>query len=140
MLMARFEGSRGRPSRDGPARRSSSDRGSGNYARRDSGSSRGFGGSSRGGSSRDGNYSRRDSGRAPSGYGRERKEVEMTKVTCSECGEECEVPFKPTSTKPVYCNDCFAKKGKGGVDKVSSKDIELINEKLDKIMKALKIE
>ncbi|MFZ1898429.1 CxxC-x17-CxxC domain-containing protein, partial [Methanoregula sp.] len=21
---------------------------------------------------------------------------EMTKVTCSDCGKECEVPFKPT--------------------------------------------
>jgi len=70
--------------------------------------------------------------------GRERREVEMTKVICSECGEECEVPFKPTSSKPVYCKDCFAKKG-GSSGKISSKDFEEINEKLDKIIKALKI-
>ncbi len=35
---------------------------------------------------------------------------EMHKAVCSECGEECEVPFKPTEGKPVYCKDCFRKK------------------------------
>ncbi len=35
---------------------------------------------------------------------------EMHKATCSECGKECEVPFKPTEGKPVYCRDCYAKK------------------------------
>ena len=36
--------------------------------------------------------------------------IEMHKATCSECNQECEVPFKPTEGKPVYCRDCFAKK------------------------------
>tara|TARA_Y100000310_G_C20675397_1_gene812757 strand:+ start:2482 stop:2715 length:234 start_codon:yes stop_codon:yes gene_type:complete len=35
---------------------------------------------------------------------------EMHKATCSECGKECEVPFKPTEGRPVFCRDCFAKK------------------------------
>lgn len=35
---------------------------------------------------------------------------EMHKVTCSECGQEAEVPFKPTEGKPVYCRDCFQKR------------------------------
>jgi CxxC-x17-CxxC domain-containing protein len=35
---------------------------------------------------------------------------EMHKAVCSECGKECEVPFKPTEGKPVYCRECFAKK------------------------------
>lgn len=35
---------------------------------------------------------------------------EMHKATCSECGEECEVPFKPTEGKPVYCKECYKKK------------------------------
>jgi len=34
---------------------------------------------------------------------------EMHKATCSDCGKECEVPFKPTDGRPVYCNECFAK-------------------------------
>jgi len=34
---------------------------------------------------------------------------EMHKATCSDCGAECEVPFKPTEGKPVRCQDCFRK-------------------------------
>jgi len=34
---------------------------------------------------------------------------EMHKATCSDCGNECEVPFKPTEGRPVYCRDCFQK-------------------------------
>ncbi|GAF97589.1 unnamed protein product [marine sediment metagenome] len=65
----------------------------------------------------------------------------MTKVTCSSCGVECEVPFKPTSDKPVYCSDCFEKQGgKSKSGRNSSINLDEINEKLDKIMKALKIE
>lgn len=32
---------------------------------------------------------------------------EMHKVTCSECGKETEVPFKPDGTRPVYCRECY---------------------------------
>jgi CxxC-x17-CxxC domain-containing protein len=35
---------------------------------------------------------------------------EMCKAVCSECGKECEVPFKPTEGKPVYCRECYAKR------------------------------
>ncbi len=35
---------------------------------------------------------------------------EMHKATCSECGNECEVPFKPTEGKPVYCRECYRNK------------------------------
>ncbi|MDD3398975.1 MAG: hypothetical protein PHW93_05195 [Candidatus Methanomethylophilaceae archaeon] len=34
---------------------------------------------------------------------------EMTKTVCSDCGVECEVPFKPTEGRPVYCRDCYRK-------------------------------
>ncbi|MFA5395359.1 MAG: DNA-directed RNA polymerase [Methanomicrobiales archaeon] len=34
---------------------------------------------------------------------------EMHKATCADCGKECDVPFKPTEGRPVYCNDCFPK-------------------------------
>jgi len=37
---------------------------------------------------------------------------EMHKTVCSECGQECEVPFKPTEGKPVFCRDCFQKRRK----------------------------
>jgi CxxC-x17-CxxC domain-containing protein len=32
---------------------------------------------------------------------------EDTTVTCSDCGDQCTVPFVPRSNKPVYCSDCF---------------------------------
>lgn len=35
---------------------------------------------------------------------------EMHKATCSECKKECEVPFKPTEGKPVFCKECYFKK------------------------------
>ncbi len=35
---------------------------------------------------------------------------ETHKAICSECGKECEVPFKPTEGRPVFCKECFAKK------------------------------
>ncbi|MEK6932870.1 MAG: CxxC-x17-CxxC domain-containing protein [Nanoarchaeota archaeon] len=34
---------------------------------------------------------------------------EMHKATCADCGQECEVPFKPIEGKPVYCRDCYQK-------------------------------
>jgi CxxC-x17-CxxC domain-containing protein len=45
----------------------------------------------------------------------DRGPVEMHRATCDNCGNECEVPFRPTSGKPVYCSNCFEKQ-KGGSD------------------------
>ncbi len=35
----------------------------------------------------------------------------LFKTVCSNCGKDCEVPFRPTNGKPVYCSDCFEKMG-----------------------------
>jgi len=32
---------------------------------------------------------------------------EMHKAICADCKAECEVPFKPTEGRPVYCKDCW---------------------------------
>ena len=32
---------------------------------------------------------------------------EMFHAVCSECGEDCEVPFRPSGSKPVFCSSCF---------------------------------
>lgn len=103
---------------------------------RDSGESEGFGGRSGGRfGGRSGGRFRRDSGRSS------REPPEMHEVVCDKCGKNCTVPFKPTSSKPVYCSDCFKtiepSRGSGGC---SAEDIAKINQKLDKIMLALKIE
>ncbi|RJQ28260.1 hypothetical protein C4565_03855 [Candidatus Parcubacteria bacterium] len=32
---------------------------------------------------------------------------QMYKAICEKCGDNCEVPFKPTGGRPIYCRDCF---------------------------------
>ena len=59
--------------------------------------SRGNGGSSSGGYSGGG-----------SGGGYDRGPREMFSATCSSCGREAQVPFRPSGEKPVYCSDCFS--------------------------------
>ena len=63
----------------------------------------GYGGASSGGY---GGASR--SGGSSYGGGAARGPREMFAATCSSCGKEAMVPFRPTNGKPVYCNDCFA--------------------------------
>ena len=38
------------------------------------------------------------------------QERSFTKAICAECKTECEVPFRPTGDRPVYCKDCFSKR------------------------------
>ena len=47
-------------------------------------------------------------GYSAGGYGgRSSAPREMFTATCSSCGREARVPFRPTNGKPVYCSDCF---------------------------------
>lgn len=41
------------------------------------------------------------------GFDRDRQ---MHSAKCGDCGKTCEVPFRPTGERPVYCNDCFGGK------------------------------
>jgi CxxC-x17-CxxC domain-containing protein len=43
--------------------------------------------------------------------GRRFEKPEMFQTTCSNCGKDCQVPFRPSGDKPVYCSDCFEKQG-----------------------------
>ena len=45
----------------------------------------------------------RDSGRQMFG------EKRLYEAVCDTCGNNCEVPFRPTGEKPVYCRQCFVK-------------------------------
>ncbi|MFA4991305.1 MAG: CxxC-x17-CxxC domain-containing protein [Candidatus Omnitrophota bacterium] len=47
------------------------------------------------------------------------RERSFTRVICSDCGKECEVPFKPSGDRPVYCKECFAKRKDSGRHKDS---------------------
>ena len=73
-------------------------------------------------------------------YGRsDFADKKMFKAICDKCGRECEVPFRPTSGKPVYCNQCFDKGGSTGSKSPDQfkQQFEVLNSKLDRILKAL---
>ncbi len=55
-------------------------------------------------------FNRRDSSRGGFGGRRDRGPVIMHQAICDQCGKPCEVPFRPTSGKPVYCDSCFGSK------------------------------
>ena len=60
-------------------------------------------------------FGRRDSGRRSfSGGSDRRRPMEMFKAVCDNCGRDCEVPFRPSNDKPIYCDDCFSKKNREG--------------------------
>ncbi len=84
--------------------------------------------------------------------------VFMHKATCAECGNSCEVPFKPNGKKPILCSMCFKKDGSTDhkrsdnirfgrtesnryEDKKTenvSEQFRVVNAKLDAILKALR--
>ncbi|MBS3154918.1 hypothetical protein J4404_00275 [Candidatus Woesearchaeota archaeon] len=79
-----------------------------------------------------------------------RRAPEMHNVICDKCGKECQVPFKPTSDKPVFCSDCFRKDDSGprrsfnsressgsAQSGISQDQFKQINAKLDKIIQIL---
>ncbi len=116
-------------------------------------------GSSRGGG---GGFNRDRNSR---GFGGGGSSNQMYDATCAECGNSCQVPFMPRNGKPVYCSNCFeSRDNNGGGDRPSrqrdsfprpqfqerrapglsynpereNKKLDLINEKLDQILKLLK--
>lgn len=57
-----------------------------------------------------GNYNREHQSSGNRNFGKPRfnnDRPDMHKATCASCGKICEVPFRPTGSKPVYCKDCF---------------------------------
>jgi CxxC-x17-CxxC domain-containing protein len=62
------------------------------------------------------------------GYGsRDSHRNQMHDAVCAECGDNCKVPFMPTSGKPVYCNSCFGQNG--GNDRDSHRDSRSFNDR-----------
>jgi CxxC-x17-CxxC domain-containing protein len=52
---------------------------------------------------------KRFGGQRQGGFRKDFGPREMHKAVCDKCKKECEVPFKPTEGKPVYCKDCYKK-------------------------------
>ena len=42
-----------------------------------------------------------------SSHGHDDRPQQMHSATCADCGNTCDVPFRPTGERPVYCRDCF---------------------------------
>ncbi len=84
------------------------------------------------------------------GSGRSGRTREMHDAVCDKCGNNCKVPFRPTSGKPVYCEDCFERpEGRTSSPRRPNlerrddsrprrnEQLEAINQKLDKILEML---
>lgn len=60
-------------------------------------------------------YDNKGFGGRGGGFKRDFGPREMHKAVCSDCGQECEVPFKPSNDaegnpRPVYCKECYRKR------------------------------
>lgn len=82
------------------------------------------------------------------------EEKRLFKTSCDTCGNDCEVPFRPTGERPVYCRECFGKNGTPRRDarfgrdaapaplaggNANAEQFRALNAKLDLIMKALNV-
>lgn len=58
-------------------------------------------------------FNRNDRGGSRGGFGGGNRggfeKKQMHKATCSDCGNSCEVPFRPTGERPIYCSNCFGR-------------------------------
>ncbi len=79
------------------------------------------GGSSSGGAGR-GGFKGGFRGGSDRGGDRDSRPVTMHSAKCDSCGKTCEVPFRPTGERPVYCRDCFAGRAAMGGDRSERKD------------------
>jgi len=99
-----------------------------------------FGGRDRGSDRGRGRDRDRDRGR---GRDRRSERPEMHPVTCDKCGKDCEVPFRPTQGKPIFCDDCFKDKSREAGSRsemgkpINNEKFDQINKKLDKILNIL---
>jgi CxxC-x17-CxxC domain-containing protein len=60
-----------------------------------------------GGGYSSGGYGGGSSSYGGGGGGYDRAPRQMYDAVCADCGKTAQVPFQPTGSRPVYCNDCF---------------------------------
>jgi len=51
----------------------------------------------------------------------------LHKAVCADCHKDCEIPFKPTGERPVYCKECFSKRKGGNSFKGNSENRQVPN-------------
>ena len=95
-------------------------------------------------SAREGDFKKRKSG-GRDFRDRDRRRPQMYEAICSECGKRCEVPFKPTGDKPVYCSECFESHGgnqrqeRGGRDRSRFQEKRMFDAVCDKCGKRFEL-
>lgn len=45
-----------------------------------------------------------------------RRDRILYEAICADCHKVCEVPFKPSEDRAVYCKECFARRRSGGAE------------------------
>ncbi|MBU1113231.1 MAG: hypothetical protein KKH93_05100 [Candidatus Omnitrophica bacterium] len=53
---------------------------------------------------------------------RDFKERSFTQAVCADCKRECEVPFRPSGDRPIYCRECFSKRNQDSSRPQGAKD------------------
>lgn len=56
------------------------------------------------------------------GHAQGRREKILYKAICADCHKDCEIPFKPTGERPVYCKECFSKRKAGNPVKANDRN------------------
>lgn len=72
----------------------------------------------------------------------------MHDAVCAKCGANCQVPFRPTQGKDVFCSKCFESNGPREPRRFDNHrpamqapvDLREINDKLNRIIKLLTVE
>ncbi|KKW42697.1 MAG: hypothetical protein UY92_C0004G0033 [Candidatus Magasanikbacteria bacterium GW2011_GWA2_56_11] len=54
--------------------------------------------------------------------GRDAGRPAMYQAVCDKCGADCEVPFRPTGNRPVFCRACFGKQGAAQADRPAGRN------------------
>ncbi len=60
------------------------------------------------------------------GHSQGRRERILHKTVCADCQKDCEVPFKPTGERPVYCKECFSKRKSGRLNKGPAESLPVV--------------
>jgi len=118
------------------------------FSRQSNDNNRGNRRNDRGGDRRNDRNNRRNYGRDNNRGGRNfdrrnsREDRQMFNAICDKCHESCEVPFRPTPGKPIFCDKCFDKPGnknlqQGTDHSVLQKQMTDMTIKLDKITASL---
>ena len=99
-----------------------------------------------------GNFDRggRGGGFRPRFGNRDSQRPQMHRAICNKCGKGCEVPFRPSGDKPIFCSSCFENKrgsdsrrfeGSRNTEQPESpqyiEQFAALNSKLDTILKIL---